>query len=84
MMDCMRARHKTPLKIFPDNFISSSGGRVLAGAGPGGQVLLVLVIIYNLETKSSHPSRLLVLELESSLTMKYVNVFVSTLNTSSK
>ena len=82
MMDCMRARHKTPLKIFPDNFISSSGGRVLAA--PGGQVLLVLVIIYNLETKSSHPSRLLVLELESSLTMKYVNVFVSTLNTSSE
>ena len=82
MMDCMRARHKTPLKIFPDNFISSSGGRVLAGAGPGGQVLLVLVIIYNLETKSSHLSRLPVLE--SGLTMKYVNVFVSTLNTSSK
>ena len=60
MMDCMRARHKTPLKIFPDNFISSSSGRVLAEAGPGGQVLLAGY--YKLETKSSHhPSWLPVL-----------------------
>ena len=82
MMDCMRARHKTPLKIFPDNFISTSGGRVLklapqwsgfTGAG-----------YYSLDTKSSQPAASQLPVLESGLTMKYVNVFVSTLNTSSE